>query len=310
MWRDQIEPIARAAGFNTQYDEQFDLLHCKTPDEAYSVTVFQRSGEWYLAHRTFFHLRQGTKLPELLAVLFRERPGSGGSQFVDESGWALPDSLKASFQFEEMSHEHLEELIEPHLKGGLLHRQYLADKFGFRRYSAAEESRGMGLAEAKLLVEQFEGRSITFDPKRVAINDDLIYVPYTYIGCVGYLVERRSKRVGLLGSGTLPHKQIWAYYRGFANGRTGTERLQTLVIRAIRDPEKTREVLWAFLRRDASTRALAKELDNPPCVAREVDLRFFINRFFEAEEKGYFDFEVYPRGAEPCAARNAAPPHP
>ena len=73
----------------------------------------------------------------------------------------------------------------------------------------------MTLAEAKALVEQDRGSPITFKVERVAVNDDLIYLPYTYIGCVGYLVERHSRRAAIfLGSGMLPHVHIWAYYRG------------------------------------------------------------------------------------------------
>ena len=103
---------------------------------------------------------------------------------------------------------------------------------------------------------------------------------------------------------------LQAEYRrpAFSFGRTRGERLDTLVIRAVHNLEKTREVLWAFLRRDTNTRSLAKLIHNPPCVARGVNLCFFINNFFEAEEKGYFDFDINPSGAGSSASsRNAEP---
>ena len=113
------------------------------------------------------------------------RAGRVGSHFVHSgppvaASWSeVPDSPKLSFQLEEVPDERHEELLQPHLEGGLLYRQYLADKFGFRSYSTGEEAVGMGLAEAKALVEKDRGHPIAFKLERVVLNDDLIYLPYT-----------------------------------------------------------------------------------------------------------------------------------
>ena len=68
----------------------------------------------------------------------------------------------------------------------------------------------------------------------------------------------------------------------------------TLLIRAVHNLEKTRELLALFLRDNLTARELAKQLHHPPCLARGVVLRPYIHAFMKAEENGYFDFEINP----------------
>jgi len=319
MWRDEIEQVAREAGFVLEYDPHLDVLVCTVSGQDYSLLILQRSGQWYVANRCsrFFHLHDASMLPDLCATFFQERPGCGIGDVEDASWSEVPEPIKVRFQLAEVEpHERVEELLHPHLEGGLLYRDYLTRMFGFRSYSEREKTLGMTLAEGKALVEQDRGSPITFRVERVAVNDDLIYLPYTYIGCVGYLVERHSRRVMLLGSGMLPHVHIWAYYRGFWDCKGSRARVargrgeNTLLIRAVHNLEKTREVLAMFVRDNVTARELAKQLHHPPCLARGVALLPYIHAFMEAEEQGYFDFEVNPEDAEPGASEMAAPPCP
>ncbi len=254
---------------------------------------------------------------QFIVVLFQERPGCSIGDAKDASWSEVPGAIRARFQLVEVEQqERVEELLQPHLQGGLLYRDYLTRMFGFRSYSESEETQGMTLAEAKALVERNTDHCITFNLERVMLNDDLIYIPYTYMGCVGYLVERRSGRVMLLYSGMLPHVHIWAYYRGFWDCHGGMARVargsgeDTLLIRAVHNLEKTRESLFWFLRDNVTARDFAKQLHNPPCLVRQVAVRPYIKAFMEAEEKGYFDFEINPREAEPDASPNGGPAEP
>ncbi len=84
----------------------------------------------------------------------------------------------------------------------------------------------------------------------------------------------------------------------------------TLLIRAVHNLEKTTEVLFWFLRDNVTAREFAKQLHNPPCLVRQVAVRPYIHAFREAEEKGYFDFEINPKDAEPEATPNGGPAEP
>ena len=61
-----------------------------------------------------------------------------------------------------------------------------------------------------------------------------------------------------------------------------------------------------FVRDNVTARELSLQLHNPPCLARGVALRPYIRALMEAEEKGYFDFEVNPEDAEPGASNGGA----
>jgi hypothetical protein len=84
----------------------------------------------------------------------------------------------------------------------------------------------------------------------------------------------------------------------------------TLLIRAVHNLEKTRELLALFLRDNLTARELVKQLHHPPCLARWVALRPYIHAFMKAEENGYFDFEINPKDGEPGAPPNGAPATP
>jgi len=317
MWRDEIEQIARDVGFVPEHDPHLDVVVCTAPGQDYGLVIFRRADQWYVSTpgSRFFHLRDAAMLPELCGAFFQERPSCAIREDGNRS--ELPSQIKLRFKLEEVEQqERVSELLQPHLQGGLLYRDYLAEKFGFRGYSAAEEAAGMGLAEAKALVEQDRGHPIAFKVERAVLNDALIYLPYTYIGCVGYLVERHSRRVMLLDSGMLPHVHIWAYYRGFWDCKGSRARVargrgeDALLIRAVHNLEKTRELLAMFLRDNVTAREFAKQLHNPPCLARQVALRPYIHAFMEAEENGYFDFEINPKDGEPGAPPNGGPATP
>jgi hypothetical protein len=310
MWRDEIEQIVRGAGFVPEYDPRYDMVVCMAPGQDYSLLILQRSGQWYLSNRCgrFFQLSDASMLADLCAVLFQERPGCAIGDVHDASWSELPEHIKVRFKLEEVEQqERVEELLQPHLQGGLLYREYLAKKFGFRGYSAGEEAVGMGLAEAKALVEKDRGHPISFSPEGVMLNDDLFYIPPArsgcVMGCVGYLVGRRSGRVMFLQSGILPHVRIWALYRGFFDCKGLGD---TLLIRAVHNLEKTRELLTTVLRSNIAARELGQKLHNPPCVFRRVYVGSYIREFMEAEEKGYFDFEVNPSDAYGAALEGGA----
>jgi hypothetical protein len=171
---------------------------------------------------------------------------------------------------------------------------FLEERHGFRAYSPAEDAKGMPLSRAQHLVETSVEQPIQFEIGRVLVNDDLIYVPYGWVGCLGFLVHRRTERVILLGSVLVPHQWVWAFYRGFSLGETAADRQDTLVIRAVHQPRETVKTFRWLMRREPKFKRLGRQLRTLPCIIRDVDLLFAVRELMVAEEKQYFDFEINP----------------
>ena len=88
-----------------------------------------------------------------------------------------------------------------------------------------------------------QGHEATFERSDALLNDEIVYVPYGWIGCVGFIVTRSTWTPVLLGSGIPVHVHVWAHYRGFANGETGADRPNDLVITAIKDRNAAQRTL-------------------------------------------------------------------
>lgn len=167
----------------------------------------------------------------------------------------------------------------------------LAD-FGFRRtarFGADAVADSAAVCRAADVVSASVGREARHDAREVLLNEDLVYIPYGWIGCVGFLVPRSTGSPILLGSGVPRHVHVWAYYRGFADGETSADRPNDLVVIEVRE-------------REATARALARVGEVPPDAAlphrfRGVDLYFSREALFRAELRGDFLFRVEPSTA-------------
>jgi hypothetical protein len=78
---------------------------------------------------------------------------------------------------------------------------------------------------------------------RLLANDDLLYLHFPHIGCVGLLTERGAHRIWWLSTPMSLDTYLWAYYRGFTLDQTNV-----LVITAVRNLDATIRVLMAGLR--------------------------------------------------------------
>ena len=164
--------------------------------------------------------------------------------------------------------------VEPYLAG-----------FDLRYPEPADEA---VLRRAADVVSKREGREAVFEHADVLLNEDIVYVPYTWIGCVGFLVDRATWTPVLLGSGIPLRVHVWARYRGFADGDTSAERLNDLVVTAVNNRAATRQAL-------ARLRNLP-DLDRLPFRLRNIDLYFSREALWKAELKGDFRFQVEPAG--------------
>lgn len=94
---------------------------------------------------------------------------------------------------------------------------------------------------------------------RVLANDDLLYVHFPQIGCVGLLTERGARRICWLPTPMSLDTYLWAYYRGFAIDHTNV-----LAITIVRDHGATLRVLTAGLRGSTVYREIEPLLARPP----------------------------------------------
>jgi hypothetical protein len=94
---------------------------------------------------------------------------------------------------------------------------------------------------------------------RVLANDDLLYVHFPQIGCVGLLTERGARRICWLPTPMSLDTYLWAYYRGFV-----LDQANVVVIRTVRDLGATLRVLTAGLRGSIVYREIEPLLARPP----------------------------------------------
>jgi hypothetical protein len=167
----------------------------------------------------------------------------------------------------------------------LAHREVEPFLAGFGlRYPEPED--GALIERAAEAVAAHEGHPISFERHDALVNDDLIYVPYGWIGCCGFLVARSTWTATLLGSGIPKRVHVWAYYRGFADGPTSNDRPNDLVILAVRDPRAAQRALKRVGKVPA--------VDQLPFRFRNVDLYFSREALWRAEIKGDLEFHVEP----------------
>jgi hypothetical protein len=170
--------------------------------------------------------------------------------------------------------------------------KYLRDVHGFRDRSDSAWIEIQSLEQVEIAVWRVISGTHEYDRNRILQNDDLLYLPIRWIGCVGVLVSKADGRVMVLGSGVQLSAHVWAYYRGFADGETSTERLNDLVIVRIADERKTEDVLRCFLTFHYIVHVVRPGFRQLPLRITDVDLYFAKGKFKEAEEQGWFDFRV------------------
>ena len=162
--------------------------------------------------------------------------------------------------------------VEPYLAG-----------FGLRYPKPDEHSL---VQRAVAAVAKDQGLEVTVDPTEALINDEIIYVPYGWIGCAGFRVVRSTWTPILLGSGMPLRVHVWAHYRGFADGPTSADRPNDLVVMSVKDLHAARSALLRI-----------GELPDPlelPFRFQSVDLYFSRPALWEAELKGDLRFRVEP----------------
>lgn len=171
---------------------------------------------------------------------------------------------------------------------------YLQSAFGFRPYSPAEAQRGMSLQEAESLVSghigrplvyQFDNEEFEYNRGGILVSDELYYIPYTWIGCAGYIVERATATVVALGSGIAVETQIWAWYRGLTN----VNDLEILAVHDLAELESLlREVMgnWRF------RTEVAPRLAVLPCRINDLQLYPVCERLRRAEINNWYRFRV------------------
>lgn len=128
---------------------------------------------------------------------------------------------------------------------------------------------------------------------RVLANDDLLYVHFAQIGCVGLLTERGARRIWWLATPMSLDTYLWAYYRGFALDETNA-----LVITSVRDINATIRVLMAGLRGSIVYREIEPLLARPPLALHLGwdPCWYLLNPLRAVDVRGgAFAFELNPR---------------
>jgi hypothetical protein len=172
--------------------------------------------------------------------------------------------------------------------------KYLRERYRFRDRSDIVWTEIKNLEQIETSVWRVLESQHEYDRDRILQNDDLVYLPITWIGCVGVLVSKADGRVMALGSPVHVSAHVWAYYRGFADGDTTDERLNDLIILRITDERRTEDVLRRFLTFRHIVNVVRPGFQQLPFRITGVDLYFARGVFKEADEQGWFDFEVVP----------------
>lgn len=179
--------------------------------------------------------------------------------------------------------------------GSGVDEHYLHSVFGFRPYSPSESQRGMSLADAEALVSATVGRPLVyqFDDEEIAYNrqgalvsDELFYIPYIWIGCAGYVVERAASVVRTLGSGIDVESQIWAWYRGV------THEPQNLEVMAVHDRVELERLLRELIGNYRFRTEVAPRLGSLPCLIEDLQLYRVCEHLRRAEINNWFQFRI------------------
>jgi hypothetical protein len=173
------------------------------------------------------------------------------------------------------------------------HDWIMAD-FGFTEFDPSRDSREL-LKLADLALEKELGRPPEYKSSEVLINEDLLYFPIGWVGCAGFLVDRKTFEAHLLGSGLPVVTHVWAHYRGFAKGRTGDERRNDLVITSVHSMKATCDLLRNIFGGGTYFKeTLRPGLDALPLRINDIDLYSYTDELRIAELRGWFRFEVTP----------------
>lgn len=172
---------------------------------------------------------------------------------------------------------------------------YLESEFGFRPYSASEAPPGMTLEEAeallsadisKPLVYQFDDEEISYDRRGALVNDKQFYIPYTWIGCVGYLVDRTTSKVMALGSGIAVETQIWALYRGIRDDHNNLE------ILAVHDMVELESLLRQVMGNYRFRTEVKPRIGTLPCLVENLRLYPVCEYLRRAEINNWYRFRI------------------
>lgn len=178
---------------------------------------------------------------------------------------------------------------------GVYDSHYLQSVFGFRPYAPSEDQHGMSLNEAEALVSARLGRPLVrrldeqevgYDRRGVLASDELFYIPYTWIGCAGYIVERATSTVKPLGSGMGVEEQIWAWYRGIAYDTNDLE------ILAVHDLVELENLLREIMGNYRFRTEVAPRLATLPCLVEDLRLYPLCERLRRAEINHWFRFRI------------------
>lgn len=96
---------------------------------------------------------------------------------------------------------------------------WLNGRFGLHVWRPTDDDDGLSLAAAVDRARTLISPLPELDVDEVLVNADLLVLPIGWIGCSGVLVERATGQVHILGSGFPAATHIWAWYRGFADGK-------------------------------------------------------------------------------------------
>jgi hypothetical protein len=169
----------------------------------------------------------------------------------------------------------------------------LISSFGF--HAANTETSSFREAEAALLSglpSSTAAEDLGYERGSVLENGDAYYFPVGWIGCSGYLVTKNPLHLIAFGSYIGPGAHIWAHYQGISMEPLGKDRRNTLKILSISDRENTLRVLRKFLHPRWVDQELSPKLSSLPIELNEIDLYFGIRALLEAQENGWFGFEV------------------
>ena len=93
------------------------------------------------------------------------------------------------------------------------------------RYGPSGLSSELGYEEALEVFSSFFKDKIMFSEDEVIESADWWYFPQTWIGCVGYIIDKRTRKIFCLGSGLLggyfgtKYRSHWAGIKAYQDGK-------------------------------------------------------------------------------------------
>ncbi len=177
---------------------------------------------------------------------------------------------------------------------------YLQNTFGFQQYIASDPLHRMSLDEAEALVStklgnplvyQFDDKEIPYDREGVLVSNELFYIPYTWIRCVGYLVNRATSEVIGLGSGMSVEIQIWAWYRGLKS-------TNDLEILSVHDRVELESVLREVMGNYRFRTEVAPRIETLPCVVENLPLHYACEQLRRAEINHWYRFRILSKASD------------